>query len=140
MFKVKAKTSFNSVDMTLASNYDGSGLYLNDDGIMHNLVVVDGNTYVLSVPVPREFIVEVEDKPTNDFVEMVQRKLDMIINRVDVLTDEQSDVTWEHSVTNQLGVIGVKLDSSNTGSSSVDLEGLTKLIAVAQKPDIFKGK
>jgi hypothetical protein len=99
-------------------SYEGDGIYIAITGTSNSIVtVIDG--LVGSIPLPNEIIM---DKYMQDKVEEVKEDLLGTINS---------------KLDNLLKYVGTKEVNAST-NTSLDLDDITRLVAVAQKPELIK--
>jgi len=125
---IKAGTSYLDPDLFKGKK---DGIYIIDDTVVYMLVEVINGVGGMSIPLPRNSIVK-------EYERIGERDIDLLQIQLSELNDKMQ--TTEDIMISQMGVIKEMLGNADKGSSAVDLAGLTKLIAVAQKPDLLKGK
>ena len=150
---MKAILVDDMIEMKVVDVYNGEaypkkdGLYMVDDGTMYYFVTVSydisiSTNMVMANPLPRKAIIK-EYERNDDSVQKQLAELNKgikeiihITNQIDIdnIDDKIVDTIneFETSLVQKITAINTKSD--------VDLAGLTKLIAVAQKPDLLKGK
>lgn len=116
MFTVKKELNLSVVDLYDVTKYDGDGLYLVDDGFMYYLVSVQ-NQATAYIAIPRENIVKHKQMIGEGGIDLLQRQLAELNKAIKDLSE-------------------VKTIQSN--SNDINISDLTKLIAVAQKPELIK--
>ena len=136
MFTVKKEMKLMPTEIADVNKYDGEGLYLVDDGVAYMLVTVY-NGYCTTMLVERKYIVKHKQAIGESGIELLQKQLSelnymikKLTETTDSIADDNSDMSWQNQVLNLL--------QNHGKSSDVDLAGLTKLIAVAQKPELIK--
>ena len=126
-------------EMYSVNKYPGDGLYIVDDGIMYLLAGVF-NGGVASIPLPSKQVIDEYARIVKDTCLHNQNdiaKQDIETRRKLINEIEELDTTMER-VLDELSRLTGQLSAA--GQSNIDLAGLTKMIAVAQKPDLVKGK
>ncbi len=112
------------------------GIYAVDDGMTHYLVAITFDTTALTnmiyvILLPRKYVIEDYNEEQDIYMGKQLRAIQDAINSLEKTIDEQIDID---------GVVeAFKTAVSDMKGGDVDLAGLTKLIAVAQKPDLLKG-
>jgi len=111
----------------------GDGMYLVNDGIAHLIVVVFAGI-ASSVRIPNTQILDEYTRKAKGDAARCER---------DVLSDLERKIKVFETVLGEslVGIAdAISKISNKKQDSNIDLAGLTKLIAVAQKPDLVKGK
>jgi len=126
-------------EVYIATNYPKDGLYTVDDGFMYLLIGVF-NGRVNSIPLPSRQVIDeyariVKDACSHNQNDITKRNIETHKKLTDKI--EELDTTMKHVLDKLTGLTG---QLSAAGQSNIDLAGLTKMIAVAQKPDLVKGK
>ena len=99
---------------------------------------IDMNSYPMFTMMPRDSIVKEFNKIGERDVDLLQKQLAEINKH-----QQDMDLMQRNLHTKVVEVLSVSkeiADSSDNCSTPVDIEGLTKLIAVAQKPELINGK
>lgn len=121
-------------DLYDVSKYtNGDGLYIVNDGIAHLLVSVV-NSVIVSIPLPNRQILDEYAR---------QAKSDAAQCERDILADLERKIKhFETMLSESLKGVAeaIATTASKKPETTLDLAGLTKMIAVAQKPDLVKGK
>jgi len=128
----------------------GKGVYLVDDDTVYTLVNIDSdNVMGITIPLPRDSVVKEYERIGEPDIGLLQKQLSELNKTMnDTLNAVEAGETNLETIFNALDAdmrdglneLGDKLLSQNGGSSSMDLASITKLIAVAQKPDLIKEK
>lgn len=117
-----------------ATHYpQGDGIYIVDDGVTHTIAVVS-NGGVMTAMLPNKQIIDEYARHAKDKAVKCER---------DILTDLEHKIkVFENTLGESLKGVAeaITANAPKKQSSDIDLAGLTKLIAVAQKPDLVKGK
>jgi len=111
----------------------GDGLYIVNDGFGHHLISILDKC-IRRIPLPNKEILEQYKKSAQDDVKQTQRDILIALENKIEHIGEVLDV----SLTEITEVITTM--SGKKQESVIDLGGLTKLVAVAQNPDLLKGK
>lgn len=141
-----------------------NGLYIFDDGAMYMIVDVIEGSVGMGFAIPRECIVKDYTQEENQLManqSKTHNLVEKLIEAVEYINDEQSDKSFERKVENMLETLGEnaeafenlnedirnglnelgeKLMAQKGGGSELKLSDLTKLIAVAQKPELIDKK
>jgi len=113
-----------------------AGLYLVDDGTNYQIVVLDELMTDDMTPygymIPRDSVIKEYERIGERDIDLLQKQLAELNKGImdigsDLITTEDN---LKHAISN--------IESGS--SSDIDLQGLTKLIAVAQKPDLLTKK
>jgi len=133
--KVIGSIKCRSDELWNAENYKGleAGYYIIDDGVALTLMFVN-NTNTLEdlplldgFPLRRDYVVtEVLFEEKLDTCVDVMQKLEDIQFAVDLIPENVKELVSDQSVNN--------MDQKQ----GVDLDAITKLVAVSQKPDLYK--
>ncbi len=118
------------------------GIYIVDDGIAYMLIEVVNGLGGMTIPIPRDSIIK-DHTPEETLIEhkleaRLAKSLDGLRSEVAQVLDNSSDMTQFNLITSKLNEVITAVQ--NGGSSNVDLSDLTKLIAVAQKPELLDKK
>ncbi len=114
-----------------------NGLYLFDDKVGYTLVDVTESTASYIGAVPRDCVIKEYERIGERDIDLLQKQLAELNKGIHDVLDMQSDMTPFNEIMRRLSELNV---SKKNDSQGIDLAGLTKLIAVAQKPDLLKGK
>lgn len=133
MFTVKKELKLKTGETYDITKYPSDGLFLVDDGTVYLLAIVE-NGAVMTIPVPREYIVKHKQQIGESGIDLLQKQLAELNKGIIDLRSELDDGLTEafDEMTRTL--------SQNSGGSDYDLSDLTKLIAVAQKPELIDKK
>lgn len=127
-----------------------NGTYIVDDGTMYYFVMIDFNIELLintitANPLPRRCVVEQVDKIGQRDVDLLQKQLSELKKGIKDLRDDLDEGISNRfeSLDNQVNNViekQVLLGQGKDSSSNIDIKDLTKLIAVAQKPELIDKK
>jgi len=122
-----------------------AGAYLVDDGSMFNIAIIDDNMgdedYPFCMTIPRYSVIQEYERIGERDVDLLQKQLSEcnkgISDNHTYISDKMGEV--DEAVVDAIEEFKKDLLSSlKGGSSDINIADLTKLIAVAQKPDLLK--
>lgn len=120
-------------DMYMINKYPTKvGLYIADDGVMYQLVSHDGVMVSFLGSLPRESMIKEYERIVERDIDLLQKQLSELNKNIQDLRNDLDEGLNEH-----FDEINTKL---NRSTSEMSLSGLTKLIAVAQKPELLDKK